>query len=168
LSAQPPISPRIMFDRLDLGKVCDDAIADVNPKIAPAELTGWDFDRSDDAILEFHAKWGLVRFSVFVELWSIFHGTVGQEKANVVNQIMRVAPRAMADAIGRIARDAAQEHLSLLNARVERVEGRVTAIEGAANDRDESESEARRSPGRRHWIQRVRDAWNGAGSRSRE
>jgi hypothetical protein len=93
---------------------------------------------------------------VFVELWSIFHGPVGQEKAVLVNQIMRVAPAAMADAIGRIARDAAQEHLSLLNARVERVEGRVTAIEGAANDRDEAESEASgcampgMAPGRGH------------------
>jgi hypothetical protein len=63
---------------------------------------------------------------------------------------MRLAPAAMADAIGRIARDAAQEHLSLLNTRVERVEGRVTAIEGAANDRDEAESEARRG-GRISW-----------------
>jgi hypothetical protein len=168
LSAQPPISARIMFDRLDLGKVCEEAIAEVNAKIAPAELTGWDFDRHDDNILEFFAKWGLVRFSVFVETFSLFHGIVGQEKATIVNQIMRVAPGAMADAIGRIARDAAQDHLSLLNGRVDGLEGRVTAIEGAANDREEAESEARRGAGRPNWIRRVRDAWNGAGSRFRE
>ncbi|HEV7595453.1 MAG TPA: hypothetical protein VGO33_10670 [Gemmatimonadaceae bacterium] len=167
MTGQRPISARVMFERLELKQACDDAIAEVNAKIAPAQITGWDFERYDENILEFFAVWGLVRFSVFVNTFQMLHGQAGQEKQTVIDQLMRLAPQAMADAIGRIARDAAQEHLSLLNGRVERVEARVTAIEGHANDRDEAESEARRT-GKPHWIRRVRDAWNRAGSRARE
>jgi hypothetical protein len=139
-----------MFERLELRQACNDAITEVNANIAPAKINGWDFERYDENILEFFARWGLVHFSVFVNTFPLFHGVVGEEKQYIVNQLLRLAPAAMADAIGRIARDAAQEHLALLNTRVDAIEGRVTAIEGAANDREEAESEARRG-GRISW-----------------
>jgi hypothetical protein len=162
LSTQPPISPRLMFERLNLGRACEAAIAEVNPQIAPAQISGWDFDRHDENILEFFASWGLVRFSVFVATFPLFHGTPGEEKTTIVVQLMRLAPRAMADAIGRIARNAAQEHLSHLTGRLQAVEGRVTAIESAANERDEREHPLYAPSNEpRHWIRRVRDAWNG-------
>jgi hypothetical protein len=156
LNPAVPISARVMFERLGLPQACEEAMVEVNQKVAPAEFYGWDFDRHDDNILEFFARWGLVRFSVFIETISLLHTPAGQEKANVVNQIMRVAPTAMADAIGRIARDAVQERLSGLTGRVEAVEGRLTAIEIAANDREEAESEDARGQNRNRW-QRAAD-----------
>ncbi|MDB4871942.1 MAG: hypothetical protein JWL97_2946 [Gemmatimonadales bacterium] len=153
-----PISARVMFERLELRQACEEAMVEVNQRIAPAELYGWDFDRYDDNVLEFFAKWGLVRFSVFIETISLLHTPAGQEKANVVSQIMRVAPNAMANTIGRIAIDAVQQHTSLLNSRVDAVEGRLTAIEIAASDREEAASDA--SDRRRKLTELSVDIWH--------